>query len=38
MGLAVRSIYFVAQHIPLTDAEAQAIAYLDGQYVDENKI
>jgi hypothetical protein len=38
MGLAVRSLYLVAQHIPLTDAEAQAIAYHDGQYIQDNKI
>jgi len=38
MGLAVRSLYLVTQHIPLTDAEAQAIAYHDGQYIDDNKI
>lgn len=38
MGLAVRSLYLVAQHIPLTDAEAQAIAYHDGQYIADNKI
>ncbi|MCG6535639.1 MAG: hypothetical protein L7F78_13315, partial [Syntrophales bacterium LBB04] len=38
MGLAVRSLYLVAQHIPLTDAEAQAIAYHDGQYIDDNKV
>ena len=38
MGLAVRSLYLVAQYIPLSDAEAQAIAYHDGQYIEENKI
>jgi hypothetical protein len=38
MGLAVRSLYLVTQHIPLSDAEAQAIAYHDGQYIDDNKI
>ncbi len=38
MGLAVRSLYLVAQHIPLTDAEAQAIAYHDGQYIEDNKV
>lgn len=38
MGLAVRSLYLVAQHIQLTDAEAQAIAYHDGQYIDENRV
>jgi hypothetical protein len=38
MGLAVRSLYLVTQYIPLTDSEAQAIAYHDGQYIDDNKI
>jgi hypothetical protein len=38
MGLAVRSLYLVTQYIVLTDAEAQAIAYHDGQYIDDNKI
>jgi len=37
MGLAVRSLYLVTQYIALTDAEAQAIAYHDGQYIDDNK-
>lgn len=38
MGLAVRSLYLVAQYIPLSDEEAQAIAYHDGQYVEENRV
>jgi hypothetical protein len=38
MGLAVRSLYLVTQYIPLTDAEAQAIAYHDGQYIEDNKV
>jgi hypothetical protein len=38
MGLAVRSLYLVTQYIPLSDAEAQAIAYHDGQYIDDNKV
>jgi len=38
MGLAVRSLYIVTKYIPLSDAEAQAIAYHDGQYIDDNKI
>jgi len=33
MGLALRSLYLVSQYIPLSDAEAQAIAYHDGMYV-----
>jgi hypothetical protein len=38
MGLAVRSLYLIAQYIPLTEEEAQAITYHDGQYVEENKV
>ncbi len=37
MSLGARSLYLVTKYIPLTDAEAQAILYHDGQYVDENK-
>jgi hypothetical protein len=37
MGLAIRSLYLVAKYIPLSDAEAQAILYHDGQYIEENK-
>jgi len=38
MGLAVRSLFLVSQHFPLTEEEAQAIAYHDGQYIEENRI
>lgn len=38
MGLAMRSLYLVTKYIPLSDSEAQAIAYHDGQYIDDNKI
>ena len=38
MGLAVRSLYLILQYIPLLDAEAQAITYHDGQYIDDNRI
>jgi len=38
MGLAVRSLYLVTQYIPLSPAEAQAIAYHDGQYIQDNKV
>lgn len=38
MGLAVRSLYLVAKYLPLSDAESQAIAYHDGQYIEDNKI
>jgi 23S rRNA maturation-related 3'-5' exoribonuclease YhaM len=36
MDIATRSLFLVAQHIQLTDEEAQAIRYHDGQYIDEN--
>ena len=38
MGLAVRSLYLVSKYMPLSDAEAQAICYHDGQYVTENEV
>ena len=37
MGLAARSLYLVSKFIPLSDAEAQAILYHDGQYIEENQ-
>jgi hypothetical protein len=37
MGLAARSLYLVSKYIPLSDAEAQAILYHEGQYIDENR-
>jgi len=37
MGLSLRSLYIVSQYIPLSDAEAQAIAYHDGMYVPEGR-
>ena len=37
MGLAQRSLWLVSQHIKLTEEEAQAILYHDGQYIDANK-
>ncbi len=37
MGLAQRSLYLITKYISLTDAEAQAILYHDGQYVEGNK-
>lgn len=36
MGLGMRSLYLVAKYLPLSDTEAQAIAYHDGQYVEDN--
>jgi hypothetical protein len=37
MSLAARSLYLVSQYIPLSDAEAQAILYHDGQYIEDNR-
>lgn len=37
MDIPTRSLYLIARHLPLTDCEAQAIRYHDGQYIDENK-
>ncbi len=36
MGMAVRSLYLIAPYVQLTDEEAQAICYHDGQYVPDN--
>lgn len=38
MSSAVRSLYLVSKFISLTDEEAQAILYHDGQYILENRI
>jgi hypothetical protein len=37
MDIATRSLYILAQHVPLSDEEAQAIRYHDGQYIVENQ-
>jgi len=37
MQIAQRSLYLVSKYIPLSDEEAQAILYHDGQYIPENK-
>jgi hypothetical protein len=37
INLATRSLYLIAKYIPLSDTEAQAILYHDGQYVEGNK-
>lgn len=37
MGVAVRSLYIVNRFISLSDEEAQAICYHDGQYVPDNR-
>jgi hypothetical protein len=36
MDIATRSLFLTASHLSLTDVEAQAIRYHDGQYIDEN--
>jgi hypothetical protein len=37
LDVATRSLFLVAQHVPLTDEEAQAIRFHDGQYIEENR-
>ena len=37
MHIAARSLYLISQYITLSDEEAQAILYHDGQYIPENK-
>ncbi len=37
LSVPIRSLYLVLPYLPLTQEEAQAIAYHDGQYVQENK-
>lgn len=37
MQIANKSLYLVSKYIPLSDEEAQAILYHDGQYILENK-
>jgi len=37
MQVAQRSLYLVTKYIPLSDEEAQAILYHDGQYILENR-
>ena len=36
LSVPVRSLFLVGSRFPLTDVEAQAIIYHDGQYVDDN--
>ncbi|MFH1583562.1 MAG: HD domain-containing protein [Actinomycetota bacterium] len=38
MGIAARSLMLISKFISLSDNEAQAIAYHDGQYIPEGKI
>ena len=37
MDIATRSLFLIAQHLPLSDDEAQAVRYHDGQYIVENQ-
>lgn len=37
MSVPVRSLYLIGPRFPLTEDEAQAIVYHDGQYVDDNR-
>jgi hypothetical protein len=37
MDIATRSLFLLSQHIPLSDEEAQAVRYHDGQYINENE-
>ena len=37
MDIATRSLFLLAQHVPLRDDEAQAVRYHDGQYIVENQ-
>ena len=37
MDVPTRSLFLLASHIWLTDQEAQAVRYHDGQYIDENQ-
>ena len=36
LSVPVRSLYLALPHLPLSEAETQAIVYHDGQYVDDN--
>ena len=38
MGLGVRSLYLISKYISLSEEEAQALTYHDGQYIPENRI
>lgn len=37
LDVPTRSLFLLAQHIPLSDKEAQAIRYHDGQHIPENQ-
>ncbi len=37
LSVPVRSLYIISRFVDLTETEAQAIVYHDGQYVDDNR-
>lgn len=37
LSVPIRSLYLIAPRFPLTEEEAQAIVYHDGQYVEDNR-
>ena len=37
LSVPIRSLYLILPKLPLTEEEVQAIAYHDGQYVDDNR-
>jgi len=37
LSVPIRSLYHALPYLPLTEEETQAIAYHDGQYVDDNR-
>jgi hypothetical protein len=37
LSVPVRSLYLILPYLPLSEEEAQAIIYHDGQYVDDNR-
>ena len=37
LNVPIRSLYLIAPRFPLTEEEAQAIVYHDGQYVEDNR-
>jgi hypothetical protein len=37
LSVPARSLYLILPYLPLSETEAQAILYHDGQYVDDNR-
>lgn len=37
LSVPIRSLYLILPYLPLTEEECQAIAYHDGQYVEDNR-